>query len=224
MPYCYQPYKDACQSTWRFDSDSALLVDNTVINKGIMRAHNMGIDKMRADNSDWLIVMSAAIRFGEPGGLDFIDQLDKHAGYHVIEAAGVYGWHLIAFARQTIDAVGRWDENFTPYGFDDLDYSLRFQRAFGKDFRVADDNPAGPDPMWTKVKIDVQDSGMAHGLKLANVESDPRPKIFYFNQKWGRHPDHSHETAFQHPWNRADNPIQYWPPVIIDEVKGYWDA
>lgn len=216
MPYCYPPYKEACERTWRFDPDSVLMVDNTIMNRGIMRAHNMGIDKMVRDDTDWLIVLSAAIRFGKPGGLDFIKQLDKHADYHVIEAAGVFGWHLIAFARHTIETIGRWDENFTPYGYDDIDYSLRFQRAFGIDGRMSE--------LWIKVPVDVQDAGMAHGLNLANVKSDPNPKIFYFNQKWGRHPDHSWVLAYQHPWNDPSIPLTYWGPVTtIDGVTGYCD-
>jgi hypothetical protein len=215
MPFCYQPYRELCQESWRFDPDSILLVDNTIVNKGIMRSHNMGIDKMVRDDTDWLIIMSAAIRFGSPGGLDFIDQLDKHAGYHVIEAAGVFGWHLIAFARDTINLVGRWDENFTPYGPDDIDYSLRFQRAYGMDGRDIE--------LWIKVPVNALDAGMAHGLHLAGVYSDPFPKRFYFGQKWGRAPDDSHITAYRHPWNDTTHDIRYWPPVTVDGVTGHWD-
>jgi hypothetical protein len=220
LPYVWQPYKDACQATWRFPDENVLMVDNTVNNLGIMRAHNMGIDKMRRDDTDWLIVLSAAIRFGEPGGLDFINQLETHPGYQIIEAEEVFGWHLIAFSRETIETVGRWDENFTPYGFDDLDYSLRWQRAFGMHLQQGQNSEPG---IWTKEPVELSDMGMGHGLNIAGVDSPPGPKIFYFHQKWGRHPSSSSQNAFDHPWNDPANSIRYWPPVTIDGVTGHWD-
>lgn len=137
-----------------------------------MRSHNLGIDKMKEDDSDWLIVLSAAMRFGEPGGLDFIAELEKAPGDLVIEPSYIFGWHLIAFSRQVIEKVGRWDENFTPYGFDDLDYSWRIQKTF--------DITA---PLWRKVSVDVSDAGMAHSIHIGKVESDVNRLREYFKEK-----------------------------------------
>jgi hypothetical protein len=190
-----------------------LLVDNTEHNLGIMAAHNRGIDLMRETGADWLVVLGASIRFGAPGGMDFIAQLAAHPDHDVLEGPrwtpdqpdnGVYGWHLIAFRRPTLERAGRWDENFTPYGFCDIDMSLRIQRALGLD---------GPGPFWVKVPCDVRDEGMGHGIRLAGVSADPGRQIGYFHQKWGRHPGDSHLPAYARPFDDPGNPIGYWPPA-----------
>ena len=203
MPYRWQPYMERCVATmsprWR---DSLLLVDNTVDNIGIMAAHNIGYRKAIAADADWLVIVSAAIRFGLPGGDDFLHALDTWPNHRVIEAAGVNGWHLIAFRRDVLEAVGGWDENFTPYGFDDIDYSIRFQLAYGQN---------GMSQMWEKVVIKVTDMGMAHSVHLAGLVSDANPKIDYFMRKWGRHPGASTVPYFPHPFNDPSKGLDYWP-------------
>lgn len=202
LPFAYKPYAVECINTMKFHEDNLLLVDNTVNNMGIMKSHNLGIDKMFADDSDWLIIVSAAVRFGEPGGLDFVDQLAEHSEHHVIEAAGVFGWHLIAFHRRTIELAGKWDENFTPYGFDDIDYSLRIQKALRLD---------NTKQLWEKVPVDVKDMGMGHSIKLAKVHAPASPLIDYFVRKWGRHPGAYQDRDFDFPFNDPRNSLQYWP-------------
>lgn len=206
LPFVYQPYRDAFMRRCKLD---VYEVDNTERNLGIMRSHNLGIDRMRADGTEWLIVLSAALRFGKPGGLDFLEQLDAHDGHHVVEAAGVYGWHLIAFHRDTLDHIGRWDPNFSPYGFCDIDMSLRYQAAYN-----------GSGQLWDKVPVNVRDAGMAHSLKLANVQADAAPRIDYFVRKWGRHPGASHLAAYERPFNNPGHSIGYWPPP---EEGDRWD-
>lgn len=199
LPFVHAPYARACLKTCKLKN--LLVVDNTERNRGVMRSHNMGIDHMRRTDAEWLIVVSAAIRFGEPGGLDFAGQLQGH----VIEAAGVYGWHLIAFHRETLEKVGRWDENFYPYGFDDIDLSIRIQKAFQVDGRQTQ--------LWDKVEVDAADMGMAHSIKLAGVEAPPDPLIAYFERKWGRHPGAYQDETFDRPFNNPHNPIGYWPDI-----------
>lgn len=206
LPFAFRPYRNAFMRRCRLD---VLEIDNTVTNRGIMCSHNLGIDEMRRTGSEWLIVMSAALRFDpSTGGLDFIEQLDRHEGQHVVEASGVYGWHLIAFHRSTLDAIGRWDANFTPYGFDDIDMSLRYQLAFNKGGRL-----------WPKVPVKVRDAGMAHGLRRGKVKADAAPLIAYFQSKWGRHPGAWQQPNYEHPFNDASKPIQYWPDAEGDT----WD-
>jgi hypothetical protein len=184
-------------------------VDNTKRNRGIMASHNLGIDEMRRNDSEWLIIMSAALRFGlSTGGLDFIEQLERHKGHQVIEAAGVYGWHLIAFHRDTIETVGRWDTNFSPYGFDDIDYSIRFQLAFG-----------ATGQLWHKVPVNVRDTGMAHSIKRGRIDAPAGPLIEYFRAKWGRHPGAWQEPHYEHPFNDASRSLKYWPAAWGDT----WD-
>lgn len=212
LPFIHRPWAEACRATMHpAFLNNVSFVDNTRTNIGIMAAHNQGVDRMRETGADWLVVLSAAVRFGAPGGLDFIAALDGLPDHMVVEGParthdsggnGVYGWHLIAFNRRCLDAVGRWDENFTPYGFDDLDMSLRIQRVFGDDGKL-----------WTKAPTDVTDAGMGHSIHLGGVRTDTNALIGYFQRKWGRHPGASTEPAYDRPFNDPTNPVWYWPPT-----------
>jgi hypothetical protein len=93
LPWIWQPYKDEYMVTVKFSADNMLLVDNTEENRGIPRSHNMGIDKMYREGSNWLIIQSAALRFGPEGGLDFIRNLEKvyKEGFRVVSAQFVCG-------------------------------------------------------------------------------------------------------------------------------------
>lgn len=214
LPYIHQGWSDACTSTLAPEFlANTVLVDNTRRNIGIMASHNRGIDRMREVDAEWLIVVSAAMRFGDPGGMDFVEALAAHDRHHVVEAAGVFGWHLIAFRRSLLDKVGRWDENFTPYGFDDIDLSLRIQRAVGVDGRNG--------RVWTKVRGDWSDAGMAHSVHLGGVRTDTNALIDYFVSKWGRHPGAADVLAYMHPFDDPSNPLGYWP---MAPNGGRWDA
>lgn len=227
LPYVYQPYFDACIATCRFPEENMLLVDNTVSNVGIMRAHNMGVDRLRERDADWLIIMSAAIRFGAPGGLDFVDLIDQLDPTHYIIHAGtpkspptpnqaeatppegeyvngVFGWHLTAFKREVFDNIGKWDENFTPYGYDDIDLSVRVQKHYKGCYN-------GEKGGWGTYPIDVADTTMGHSINLAGVRSPAAPKIDYFTEKWGRHPADWQTEPWDHPFNNPENTLAYWP-------------
>jgi hypothetical protein len=178
-----------------------LIVDNTATNIGVSKSWNLGVNHMRNEGADWLILISAAIRFGSLGGLDFVHRL--RAPHRIVEARPVFGWHLIAFHKHIFDRCGVFDENFQSY-FGDIDWTIRIQQ-----------NYAPKDPPWAKHTIDVHDMGMAHGIKLAGVDDDPGWQsadnaIAYFKAKWGRHPG-SPDTPFLYPFNDHHNSIQYWP-------------
>jgi hypothetical protein len=110
LPFRVQLFRDKFMAGCKLEN--ILEIDNTENNLGVMASHNLGVKKMYEDDADWLIIASAAIRFGHKGGLDFIEYLEN-ANAHIVEAYGVYGWHLIAFRRDVIDAVGEWDERFS---------------------------------------------------------------------------------------------------------------
>lgn len=176
--------------------------NNSEINRGIMWAHNRAVRTMHADaEAQWLIVMSSAVTFGPRMGFDFLDALDEHTDHDVVEAAGVFGWHLIAFSRQIITEVGYWDETFTPYGFDDIDMMIRIQNAC---------EMAGREPLWTKAVIEIADRGMGLSVKEEGVRADVEAQIDYFTAKWGRHPGHSDVKAWSTPFN-SGKPQGYWP-------------
>jgi hypothetical protein len=187
-----------------------LEIDNTENNIGIMASHNLGIKKMYDEDADWLIVMSAAIRFGESGGLDLVEYLGK-TEYKIVEASGVYGWHLIAFHRTVIDAVGEWDTNFTPYGYDDLDYSMRIQKTFNGSHPGKDRSY-----LWTREKFDVSDTIMAHSIKIGGLRSSPEHEEAirqYYKAKWGFLPggEKSIDDIYDYPFNDPHNDIKYFP-------------
>ncbi len=204
LPYVLEEFKDRCLD--RCMLDNVLLVDNRRTNLGIMRSHNLGIDAMRELDADWLIVMSAAIRFGGRGGRDFTEALERMAGVAVVNAEGLFGWHLMAFSRATIEAAGRWDENFSPYGWDDCDYAIRVHKA----------QPGVP---WEGVKVDVIDTIMAHSIKLAGVKVDNGHHMEYFETKWGLLPGPPFPEFHDNPWGNPALDVRYWPP----HGDGRWD-
>lgn len=219
LPWTYRPYYEACVGTMHPDFRKHVLeIDNEGDkNIGIMKAHNMGIDFMKEQGADWLIVMSAAIRFGKKGGLDFAQILLDHPDYYVIHAAtpnviggkqqtkpnggknGVFGWHLTAFNKDVLENIGRWDENFTPYGYDDIDLSIRIQKHYkGK-------------PGWDTFPCDVHDTTMGHSINLGGVTSDDQWKIDYFKRKWGRYHGEWQVPTYDHPFDNPENSLAYWP-------------
>ena len=198
LPYAFKQYRDECMSTCKLEN--VFEVDNTVNNIGIMRSHNMGIDLMKNNDADWLIILSAAVRFGRQGGLDFVEYLEKAKGHLVVEASGVYGWHLIAFSRGLVEKVGRWDENFTPYGYDDLDYSWRIQKAFGLEMRSQ---------LWNKVHVSVGDMGMAHSIHRGGIVTQRDAELRdYYTRKWG---GMSGKETYSFPFNDPLARLDFWP-------------
>lgn len=204
MPFMWQPFRDECVATMRLDN--VLEIDNTVHNRGCTRSYNLGVDEMRRQDADWLIVLSPAIRFGEAGGLDFVAELERRPSQAVVSAEGTYGWHLIAFARSTIEAAGRWDENFHPCYYDDLDYSIRIHKAL-------------PDGVWGGVPVDVGDTIMAHSIHLAGLVIPNGQLMAYFERKWGQPQGHEFDEYHDHPFGDESKPIGYWPPF----GDGVWD-
>jgi hypothetical protein len=229
LPYTYQPYFEACRATMKFNPDRVLVVDNRPPhNIGIMRAHNLGVDFMRDSGADWLIIVSAAVRFGEPGGLDFVDLLAEHDDHYVVHGAtanviggkqqtevsggpnGVFGWHLTAFRSTLFDRIGVWDENFSPYGLDDIDLSLRIQ----KEYRGA--------PGWNTYPCDVTDTTMAHSINLAGIRAPYPPRNAYFTRKWGRDGADWQNDGYEHPFNDPDKPLSWWP--TRDDPLSIWSV
>jgi len=198
LPYVVQDWADACLETCRFGEEGRLMtVDNTAVNKGIMRSHNLALDERQDD--EWLIIMSAALRFGPAGGLDFIKHLTTYSDHGVISASGTFGWHLVAFRPDVVAQMGRWDENFTPYGYDDLDLSIRIHKLM-------------PDLLWGGDPLDVQDMGMAHSIKIGNIVTQRSSKLIsYWYQKWGAAPGSEFHQYMARPFGSRTWPVNYWP-------------
>jgi len=197
MPWVVEDWKATCLDTCLFDVHT---IDNSVENRGVPRSWNMGIDKMRADDSDWLILMSAAIRFGPTGGVDFLELLETHSDHRAISALHTFGWHLIAFSRETIETAGRFDENFFPAYYEDIDYAVRMYKV-------------KPDAPWGAYAIDVSDAGMGHTIEHTGMKVDNHKLHAYFRLKWGVVPGHEWDDYCSHPFCGEETPIGFWPSV-----------
>ena len=81
LPYAYKPYYDEFIKTCKIPRENILFIDNTTDNIGIMKSHNKGVEFIREKGADWLIVMSACLRFGEAGGMDFIKVPESKKAY-----------------------------------------------------------------------------------------------------------------------------------------------
>lgn len=213
VPYTTEEYKDDFLKTCKLDN--ICLIDNTSVNLGFPASTNINMKKFIDLGYDWFIVCGTSIRFGKSGGLDFIEALEKSNSL-VVEAQVVYGWHLIAFHRTIIQNIGLWDENFVPYGYDDLDYGLRIQKAFN-DPRIENIKLGDGLELWKKALIDVYDIGMGHSVKTGKV--DFRPELNeetreYYKSKWGFYPG-SGETitnTYPFPFNNKEYDLTYFPP------------
>ena len=196
LPFRVKEFRDEFMSGCKLD---IFEIDNTENNIGIMASHNLGIEKLYSDNAEWLIIFSAAVRFGESGGLDIIEHLSK-TDAQIVEGKPLFGWHLMAFRKDVIDIVGGWDENFTPYGYDDLDYAIRIKKAI-------------PNVKWEKIVFDVSDTVMGHSINLGGVRSNDNILHQYFYNKWGHYPGGGNPTEeyYDTPFNLPDVDIKYCP-------------
>ena len=224
MPYVYQEYAGACIAS--MDNkfyDNVLLVDNTVNNIGIMASHNKGIEFMREFDADWLVVVSAGIRFGEAGGMDFINELQYHPDALLVHGAGFWydkakgrtarqalGWHLTAFRKEIFDKVGGWDENFTPYGLDDTDLTLRMIKGFPDTYKIE------------VADVDMEHVSTSHSISLAGVKSSYTPRNAYFYRKWGRDGGEWQSMGYDHPFNDQTKPLSYCPDK--DDPNSIWQV
>lgn len=174
LPSIYPLWTDRCiDSMSPSFRQSLILIDNTVDNIGVAASWNLGIDRMEELGTDWLVIVSASMRFGAPGGMDFIAELESTTAL-AVEAGHGIGWHLVAFPRSTIERVGRFDPVFPAY-YEDLDYGRRISLAFDLD------SP----PWWSKVSVDVAMAGFSHGIDLGGVRVDNHYLEARWIDKWG---------------------------------------
>lgn len=226
VPFVYKPYYEEFIKTYMLPEDNTLIIDNSPTgqgNLGIMRSHNMGIRFMRDIGAEWLIVMSAGIRFGTPGGRDFIAALDKHPDALLLHGSGMWvdpgtkkevrqvlGWHLTAFRSEIFDKIGGWDNNFSPYGLDDTDLTLRMQKGFGDRYKLE------------ITDVDMRHESTSHSISLANVKSAYAPRNAYFKRKWGREGGDWQNEGYPTPFNDPAKPLSYCPEP--DDPNSIWQV
>lgn len=211
LPSVHPPYLDACIATIADPFLAHVVVlDNTTHNLGVAASWNVGVRAMYAQDAEWLVILSAAMRFGDAGGLDFLAHLEAQTGDEWAIEAGPcptdptygFGWHCIAFPRRTFDRVGLFDENFWPAYYEDLDFGHRIRCASGWE--------VGQDPMWPKVDVDATLASVAHGHKLGGIAIDPHKLAAYYEAKWGTMPGSS-DRVFSTPFGDPQHGLDYWP-------------
>lgn len=163
-------------------------------NAGVAGSWNVGRDAVLSSEADWLIVLSAAVRFGREGMRDFLRALDACPTELVLEADRGLGWHVIAFSREVLEKIGPFDPIFFPAYSEDLDYSIRFQRAYDCDTHA----PGWVGPLWPKVPVDASLIEIAHGIKRGGVTVDLAGMHALLDAKWGT------QEEFLTPYNRDD--------------------
>jgi hypothetical protein len=229
LPYAWRPYYEECIATMAPEfKEHVMFVDNTRDNIGIMRAENLGIDKLYRERAEWLIVMSAAIRFGS-GGLDFLKVIEDHQDCQIINGAGKWtrdgvekiealGFHLTAFHRSVFDLVGGFDSNLSNYSLDDVDLSIRILKGI-------------PNLKRDSFPVDMNHVGTAHGINLAHIKGCAyAPRNAYMLRKWGRDGGAWQEEGYPTPFNDPSKPLSYCPepydPLSIHQVEfksGAWN-
>jgi hypothetical protein len=202
MPSIDPVWRDVCLDTMsRSVIADLIVVDNTQLNLGVAASWNIGRRLALELGRDWLVIVSESMRFGKPGGMDFIDQLH---GAPWIDST--FGWHLIAFSTELVERVGAFDEMFWPAYGEDSDYLIRMALAGYPSPRVNDLPHAR-----RCVPVDATHTGFEHSLRRRLVAVDLAANHRYFDTKWGgTHPD----AAWEHPFNRPELDWTYAPARV----------
>lgn len=229
LPFIHRPYYDEFMATSKLQPLQIMALDNTgaegteTYNIGVAESWNRGIDFMHSTGSDWLLIVSATMRFGERGGLDILEQIEKHPYAHIINFAradvseqnyagadsppyedGVFYWHCIAIRKEIFERVGYFDPNFYPIYFEDTDFDLRLNKAY----------QINGSELWRIiVPIDATSKGIGHAQKKTGIKSDSDKLIAYFATKWGRHPSAAQLGEYEHPFNQPENSLKFFPPA-----------
>lgn len=215
MPTIYPPYRDECIATMSQTMlDNLLVVENSVNNRGLAGSWNIGARRVLEEGLDWLVTISAGMRFDESGGDDFFAQLDTHPDAWVIEGGWdihkrselFSGWHYIAWSRRNVlDRIGILDENFWPIYGEDADWSVRLLIALEED-----DNLRGID-RWIKPEVDAWLVMQQHSGELAGIRNDYPHMDEYFISKWGRSFGGGLIPTYKRPFNGLTLPLSFWP-------------
>lgn len=221
IPYTNADYLQECLQTLKIPRENIMVVDNTEDNRGVAGSWNLGIAEMKRRNAEWLIIVSAAMRFGHKGGFDMIAAIEHNYTDDIIRFAQrstpellfdgsnkfnnppypeCFYWHCTAVNRSVFNQVGKFDENFYPIYFEDTDYDLRINKAGFKSTDII-------------APIDANTKGAGHGVVMGHVKTDPTASIAYFATKWGRHPGAAELGSYDRPFNDKENSLAFWPPA-----------
>lgn len=170
------------------------------VNLGVARSWNIGRAEVLHQAADWLVIASTSVRFGPPGGLDFLDRLGECAGSPGVRADATLGWHFIALASGLLARTGWFDENFYPAYFEEDDYIHRMHLD-------------GIDTAWPFIAPVDAEHINAQSLQMPEVSDIVRfgPLAAYYRSKWGGNPKHE---AYKTPFDHAALAPSWWPPRV----------
>lgn len=206
VPSIVPEWTEACLQTWKGEATRLLVVDNTVENLGVAASWNMGARRVVDEGADYVILLSAAVRFGPPGGQDFLEALEEQRPLWGLEADNDLGWHLVAFSRRLFELVGYFDENFWPAYHEDNDFSYRVQ--------VATNTRGGG--AWVKTPVRASLQGKAHGVLYGGAKPDFEALEAYFSRKWG---GPSGCESYLYPFGDPRHPIDWCPGPGDEELR-----
>lgn len=169
-------------------------------NAGVGQSWEIGRQEVLRTKAHGLTILSAAVRFGESGGRDWLDAIARaHEADTLLglEADDGLGWHLLWFPRHVLEKVGAFDPIFWPAYSEDLDYSRRIQLAYGVDSTA----PDFVGPLWPKVSIDATLTETAHGILRGGVVVDFEGIASKYLRKWGGLSPHE---KYEHPYDRPE--------------------
>lgn len=182
-------------------------------NVGVSRSWNIGVRKVLESDLDYLIILSATMRFSA-GMRDFIKHLELNLNVWGLETQ--HGWHCIALSRKTLETIGYFDENFYPGYYEDSDYIRRMEVA-------GFHNPMSKTNRIPKVDILAGFEGNAHAIRKAKINVNMEACRQYFIDKWGYEPRYDaqqwRDLLYKWPFNNPKNDLKYWENRSIEELK-----
>jgi hypothetical protein len=201
LPSVHRPWTDACLATMKaFDRQRIAVVDNTVRNRGVAASWNLVAREVLASNVDWLVIVSAGMRFEAPWGADFLCEIEARSGAIAVEGGMGIGWHCLGVNRRTLERVGLFDENYFPGYWEDVDFSRRVMLAGLTEHADRD--------YWPKVPVEAYVRGFGHAMTLGGKRYMPDAErlLGYYERKWQGRPGAERAVL---PF--GDRPLEWWP-------------
>lgn len=145
-------------------------------NAGVPKSWNQGIHLARAQNAEYLIILSQSITFGAPEGKDFLSELELRDPPVLMHSQ--HGWKTLALHRDVWNLVGLFDEVFSPGYREDRDYLWRMHLA-------GLPNPLTNDGRFDQINIDAESAGDAQAILRGMVRVDMVANMRAYVAKWG---------------------------------------
>lgn len=161
-------------------------------NAGVAPAWNLGAAWMMDRNAEYLILVSQSLRFGDPGGADFLAELDQRRPPVLMHSQ--FGWKCLAIHRDTLARVGLFDPIFAPAYFEDQDYLYRMGLA-------GLPSPRENGGELDQINIAAESAGDAVMIRRGVVDIDYGAQHEKYLTKWGGPQGHEQWT---HPYNLPD--------------------